>query len=181
MRILNTAIQYDHRTFSWCQQRRERRSLVGSARQISRSADGYLYLLFALIAYIQGYSELLAMAGSAFVLERISYFVLKKNIRRNRPPDAIPGFQAIIQASDKFSFPSGHTSAAFLMATLMMFYFPTSAWFMYPWACCVGWSRVMLGVHFPSDTLAGAALGSGIAWAVHTNATFLKLSFLVQA
>lgn len=166
MRILNTAIQYDHRTFSWCQQRRERRLLVRSARQISRSADGYLYVLFGLLAYSQGYQDLLIMGVVAFVLERISYFVLKKNVRRNRPPDAIPGFQAIIQASDKFSFPSGHTSAAFLMATLLAHFFPASAWFMYPWACCVGWSRVMLGVHFPSDTLAGAVLGSSIAWTV---------------
>lgn len=179
MRILNTAIQYDHRTFSWCQQRRTRRVLVGTARQISRSADGYLYVLLGLIAYSQGYQDLVTLGVCAFVLERISYFMLKKNIRRNRPPDAIPGFQSIIQASDKFSFPSGHTSAAFLMATLMAYFVPASAWFLYPWACCVGWSRVMLGVHFPSDTLAGAALGSSIAWTVHNySATFLSLSIL---
>lgn len=163
MRIINTAIHFDHLTFSWCHQRRCRRYLVAVSRQVSRSADGYLYALLGLIAWSQEYYHFLLSAVAAFVAERSCYFFLKNHIKRNRPPDTIPGFQSIIEAADKFSFPSGHTSAAFLMAALLYFHFPGTAWVMYPWACCVAGSRVMLGVHFPTDTLAGATLGTTIA------------------
>lgn len=163
MRLIDAAIRYDHLTFSWCQKRRCRRALVALSRQISRSADGYLYLLFGVVALSQEYYRVVEIAFTAFLLERGCYFFLKRYVRRNRPPDAIPGFRSIIEASDRFSFPSGHTSAAFLVASLLATQFPATIWFMYPWACCVAWSRVMLGVHFPFDTLAGATLGTSIA------------------
>lgn len=163
MKLLDTATHYDHLTFSWCQKRRCRRTLVAFSRQVSRSADGYLYLLFGAITISQEYYRVFEVALAAFSLERGCYFFLKQFVRRNRPPDAIPGFKSIVEATDKFSFPSGHTSAAFLMASLLAAYFPATVWFMYPWACCVAWSRVMLGVHFPFDTLAGATLGTSIA------------------
>lgn len=99
----------------------------------------------------------------AFVSERACYFVLKSHFRRNRPPQAIPGFQSVVQPSDQFSFPSGHTSAAFLAATMVYLFLPEIGWILYPWACTVGMSRVLLGVHFPTDTVAGALLGSSIA------------------
>ncbi|MCW8193516.1 phosphatase PAP2 family protein [Proteobacteria bacterium 005FR1] len=163
MRIIITAIHFDHLTFSWCHQRRCRRYLVAISRKVSRSADGHLYGLLGLLAWSQGYYHFLVTAVTAFVAERGCYFVLKNKIQRNRPPDAIPGFESMIKAADRFSFPSGHTSAAFLMATLLYSHFPGAAWFMYPWACCVAGSRVMLGVHFPTDTLAGATLGTSVA------------------
>lgn len=177
MKLLNTAIQYDHSSFDWCQRRRRRNALVLVSRQISRSADGYLYLLFGVVALSQQYYQVFEIAVIAFVLERTLYLFLKRRVRRNRPPDAIPGFCSIIQASDKFSFPSGHTSAAFLMAGLLLSSFPATVWFMYPWACCVAWSRVMLGVHFPSDTVAGAVLGSSTAFLCSTwGSTLITIS-----
>jgi undecaprenyl-diphosphatase len=173
MRIITTAIHFDHLTFSWCHQRRCRRYLVAISRQISRSADGYLYVLLGLIAWSQEYYHFLVSAVTAFVAERSCYFFLKNKIQRNRPPDTIPGFKSIIKAADRFSFPSGHTSAAFLMAALLYSHFPETAWFMYPWACCVAGSRVMLGVHFPTDTLAGATLGTSVAIGVGTGSPLL--------
>jgi undecaprenyl-diphosphatase len=163
MRLINAALQYDHLTFYWCQQRHCRRFLITISRQVSRSADGYLYLLFGIVALFREHHQFLKVGIIAFILERGFYYFLKKYVKRNRPPDILPGFKSIIRAADKFSFPSGHTSAAFLMATLLAFYIPATAWLMYPWACCVAWSRIMLGVHFPTDTLAGAILGSSIA------------------
>lgn len=165
MRLLDSAAQYDHLCFGWCQRRRSHRALIGFSRQISRSADGYLYIAFGLVLCYFAYFDFAKAATAAFVIERGLYFGLKKYVRRNRPPEAIPGFQSIIQASDKFSFPSGHTSAAFLMVTLtsLQFPYPVLCIVLYAWAGSVAWSRVMLGVHFPSDTLAGASLGTSIA------------------
>ena len=72
----------------------------------------------------------------------------------------------MITASDEFSFPSGHTSGAFLVATALTILLPPVgiAGYLYGWAALVALSRVILGVHFPLDTLAGALLGGSLAW-----------------
>lgn len=178
MSLLENAAQFDHFTFYWCQRRRCRRRLIGISRQVSRSADGYLYGLAGALFWYLEYHGFVLLASFAFALERSLYFFIKKYVRRNRPPDAIPGFISIIQASDKFSFPSGHTSAAFLMATLFSLQFESTLIpiVLYGWASAVGWSRVMLGVHFPTDTLAGATLGSSIALALF-NSPYSALVF----
>lgn len=75
----------------------------------------------------------------------------------------MPSFEALIKPSDQFSFPSGHTMAAFLLATLVHLSFDASAVGVYLWAILVGCSRVVLGVHFPSDVVAGAVIGVLIA------------------
>jgi undecaprenyl-diphosphatase len=169
MRLVESAFAIDVRMFRWCQQRRYRYLLVILARQLSHSADGYLYFLIGGLALYFGYFTFFALALIAFVIERIFYFIIKNHFRRNRPPDIIPGFRSVVTASDKFSFPSGHTSAAFLMSTAIVLYFPALAWVLYPWAISVGWSRVMLGVHFPGDTIAGALLGSSVVLFLHIN------------
>jgi undecaprenyl-diphosphatase len=58
---------------------------------------------------------------------------------------------------------SGHTSAAFMMATLISYFFPLFMIPLYCWAALVGFSRVILGVHFPTDTLVGVILGISTA------------------
>jgi undecaprenyl-diphosphatase len=61
--------------------------------------------------------------------------------------------------SDQFSFPSGHTAAAFAMATLVSFHFPILTLPVIIWALLVGFSRIYLGVHYPTDILAGIVIG----------------------
>lgn len=96
----------------------------------------------------------------AFTIERAVYFVLKNGFRRNRPQDSLDDFVSYITPHDRFSLPSGHTSAAFLTATMLTFLAPLWAILFYAWASLVGTSRVMIGVHFPGDVVIGALLGS---------------------
>jgi undecaprenyl-diphosphatase len=109
-------------------------------------------------------SRCLAAILLAFLIERPIYFVLKNSLKRNRPEASIKNFHSVITPSDQFSFPSGHTSAAFMMATLLGFYFPSLSILLYGWAALVGCSRVVLGVHFPTDILVGALLGISVAF-----------------
>ena len=97
---------------------------------------------------------------AAFLLELPLYVWLKRRIRRPRPADAEASLRAFIKPSDRFSFPSGHTAAAALMATLVAVHYPALTALAVPLAVLIGLSRVVLGVHFPTDILAGAVLGS---------------------
>jgi len=164
--LLQNIHRLDLIAFGWCHRRNAEAVVFVAARWISRSADGWLYLLLALLFPASGAIDAMAfvtLGCQAFTLERTAYLLTKNTCRRRRPPDILPGFRSLVIASDRFSFPSGHTSAAFLFAGLCTLEFgPWAAALLYPWACCVGASRVFLGVHFPSDTAAGALLGSSL-------------------
>jgi undecaprenyl-diphosphatase len=139
--------------------------LLRASRALSRSADGYLYLLvpLLLLALNSPGAWLLAQhAALAFALERGLYWALKNGVRRRRPAQCLPDFHSRIIAADEFSMPSGHTSGAFLFVTLLCLHYGPLPALLYPWAVCVALSRVCLGVHFPSDTLLGALLGSSL-------------------
>lgn len=162
MRILQNIHDLDVRTFSWCLKRKRRDAAIAVSRIVSFTANGPLYVIAGLAFIASEHWELVKLLAAGFLLERCVYFVCKNLFKRNRPPEAIPGFISVIKPSDKFSFPSGHTSAAFLVAVALSWAFPFLAWVLFPWAILVGMARVMLGVHFPTDTLAGALMGSSL-------------------
>jgi undecaprenyl-diphosphatase len=130
---------------------------------ISKSGDGYLYLLLAVLVYWAAPENHLLFVSAgvlSFLIELPCFLFLKSTIRRDRPFVLIADCSFSVQPSDKFSMPSGHTAAAFLMATLVASIYPVFAIVAFVWASLVGMSRVILGVHYPSDVLAGALLGS---------------------
>jgi undecaprenyl-diphosphatase len=88
--------------------------------------------------------------------------VLKNSFKRNRPQAALKNFHSLVTPSDKFSFPSGHTSAAFMVTIITGFFMPALLLPLLLWATLVGLSRVVLGVHFPTDTLIGMILGVSV-------------------
>lgn len=176
MKWLQPLQVFDHLLFHWCMARRHRVLFTALSRAVSKTADGWLYIAFALVFLLadgEGGLPFVQALFAALVLERLVYFVMKNTCRRHRPADAISEFKSFITPSDKFSFPSGHTSAAFLFASMVSVQFPQLTPFMYSWAACVGMSRVFLGVHFPLDTVVGASLGTSIAIFVLKSGWFL--------
>ncbi len=161
MKLLNLVHDYDVKLFFNLINSRFYYSLTTLARVISQSANGQLYLVLVISLYFtEGLqSPFLKTLLVAFTIERPLYFVLKNSFRRDRPQAALKDYQSLLTPSDQFSFPSGHTSAAFMVAGIMSFYLPLLSAPLLLWAFLVGVSRVILGVHFPTDTLIGMILG----------------------
>ena len=150
-----------------------------SVRFISRTGDGPLYLIVALLLLwlepVHG-KTFFAVGIIAYIMDVSLYLILKNLIKRDRPAVKIDFYKAWIQPSDKFSFPSGHTAAAFLFACLVANFYPAFSAFCFVWAILIGASRVLLGVHYPTDTLAGASLGSACALlAIYCHTTYIIL------
>ena len=103
--------------------------------------------------------------GETFLVNAFVTTALKQVVKRNRPFDSYTDIDQAISAGG-YSFPSGHTSVAFSTATALSMSYPK--WYViapsFVWASAVGYSRMHLGVHYPSDVLAGAILGSGSAY-----------------
>lgn len=109
-------------------------------------------------------------------------YAAKHIIGRDRPfvkyPDKIHAYGA--PDADSPSFPSGHTAAAFSLATSLSITYPK--WYVIApsavWACGVGFARMNQGVHYPSDVVAGAAIGVGCAFVnVYVNRWLNKVLF----
>ncbi len=166
MQILSSLQQADLRLFAWLFRNGDRYLLIPPAKAVSRSGDGYLHVLTPLMLVIMGAQyagDLVLMLALALIMERSLYWVLKNSLKRRRPAQFVPGFRSLVVASDQFSFPSGHSSAAFLLVTCLCILYGAAAMPLLGWAVAVGISRVLLGVHFPGDIVAGASMGTLIA------------------
>jgi undecaprenyl-diphosphatase len=159
--ILQTAHSWDTRVFNLIFGDSQGKPLKRFFFHLSHTADALSCLVVGLIWIWMwpGQWPYVLAALSAFALELSLYYLIKKNVRRPRPFHHLKGVQALIVPPDEFSFPSGHTGGAFLLAVILTAALPALAPFVFTWATLVGLSRVYLGVHYPGDVLAGLALG----------------------
>lgn len=93
----------------------------------------------------------------------VSYKWLKKRTLRPRPYQAHADIEHFAAPRDRFSFPSGHTLHAVAFTLVALAYYPGLVWCLLPFTLLVAVSRVVLGLHYPSDVLVGALLGAAIA------------------
>ncbi|MDC0610618.1 phosphatase PAP2 family protein [Vibrio sp.] len=162
MRVMEPIVRFDLAFSLFCLRHRCYQKIAVTSKWVSRSGDGHIYALLGVSAYLFDGSrgmEFLYSGLVAFVIELPTYVLLKRSFQRRRPHEFSSLVTAFITPSDRFSLPSGHTTAAFLMASLLSFYYPTLSMLVFSWASCVGLARILLGVHFFTDVAIGCALG----------------------
>jgi undecaprenyl-diphosphatase len=132
----------------------------------SRLGDGLIwYVLLAALPLLYGAAALrpcgiMALTGALGVL---IYAFLKKLFVRERPFITHLSIDRAAAPLDRYSFPSGHTLHAVSFTWQAGAHFPELLWVLLPLAALIGASRVVLGLHYPSDVLAGGALGALLA------------------
>ena len=94
----------------------------------------------------------------------ILFRVLKRTSRRKRPCEIEPHCWASVLPPDKYSFPSGHTITAFAVAISVGFFYPYLQTCLLAAALLIAVSRIILGMHFLSDVIAGSAIGIGLGF-----------------
>ncbi len=133
---------------------------------MSRLGDGLLwYGLIVLLPVVYGRAALrtsLAMAITGLI-GVVLYRWLKGTVVRERPSIRHPGIHQVTSPLDRYSFPSGHTLHAVAFTWLAVGRFPELACILVPVAALIALSRVVLGLHYPSDVLAGGAIGAALA------------------
>ncbi|MDE2220872.1 MAG: phosphatase PAP2 family protein [Gammaproteobacteria bacterium] len=140
--------------------------LRATLRIASRLGDGVLwYALLATLPLLYGAAALrpaliMVATGLAGLL---IYRRLKSLLVRERPFLRHPGISLEMAPLDRYSFPSGHTLHAVCFTGQAVAHFPALGWVLVPAATLIALSRVVLGLHYPTDVLAGAAIGAALA------------------
>ncbi len=145
------------------------------ARFLAHSGDSWFWLIGLVIIFLGGNQDWRRLTGFMAVgifLTALAVFAIKFSVRRQRPAGE---WGAVYRKTDPHSFPSGHAARATMLAVVALGMGPAwLGWTLAAWAPLVILARVMMGVHYLSDVLAGAILG------IATGLLLLKLSFLIR-
>jgi undecaprenyl-diphosphatase len=169
----------DHRVMRqmnrWCAPRWFRIWMILS----TRLGDGWLWYGLAFMLLTWGGPQRVAAvsaAGSAAIMGVLVFKALKHLSHRVRPCQFEPHCWSKVLPPDKFSFPSGHTMTAFSVALVLSYFYPGLEGMLFFVALSIAFSRIVLGMHFLSDVLAGMVLGVALGCASIT--TFASLGWI---
>jgi len=124
---------------------------------ITHLGSPYFWLLVGLTLLIKKKVSAIGIA-IGLAVNAVASLGIKALFMRSRPGDVLEGIKTLVVETDS-SFPSAHTSTAFLGAVVLSYYYPKGKPFFYGLAALIAVSRIYVGVHFPLDVIVGAVLG----------------------
>ncbi|OUS30889.1 hypothetical protein A9Q99_05100 [Gammaproteobacteria bacterium 45_16_T64] len=143
---------------------------------VSRLGDGWIWIaLMVVLPFIYGDDGWVVAMGMAIMatVNVLIYDVLKRFLARERPYISFSDVDCVTPPLDRYSFPSGHTLHAVSFTLVVATFFPILGILFAPFTILVGASRVILGLHYPTDVLMGIAIGIGISSSFVSLITYL--------
>ena len=137
----------------------------------TRAGDGWLWYGLGGMLLLYGGAQRFEAVGSASLAALTGVLVfkaIKRISQRPRPCQLEPHCWSKVLPPDQFSFPSGHTIEAFSVAVGIGIFYPFLAPGLLFCALSIAVSRILLGMHFLSDVVVGALIGTGLAYASYT-------------
>ena len=136
--------------------------VVRALTTVSLAGDGWLW--YAIIAALPWWGGPTGGSAAARMLcvgtvNLILYKIVKRWIARPRPFRVCEGLRECARSLDEFSFPSGHTLHSVAFSFILTAYYPAFAIFVWPLTLLIAASRIILGLHYPSDVIVGGLIG----------------------
>jgi undecaprenyl-diphosphatase len=146
----------------WTQQRLRTKKRTAWMRRITRLGNGgMVWILAAVLLFLCDRRELaLSILVAQLLGVLITNLFLKHSVKRCRPFETIPHLKPLLPPPRDWSFPSGHTTSSISAGLLLLLHLPL--WIGIPCMCLallIVWSRLYLGVHYPTDILGGILIG----------------------
>lgn len=139
------------------------------------------FILFLLVyRKFSGIIFVLGLIAALGINDFLGGKIIKPFFERPRPP--VAGIEVILRAPHfgGFSFTSNHASNMFCAAVFITAFYPRLRWVMFSYAFLVAYSRVYCGVHYPSDVIFGAMIGSIIGFIISRIALIAKKKWVTQ-
>ncbi len=155
-------IERDRSMALWMHGASSRAWVVGLLQPISRLGNGALWYLIVVTLPWAGGSSGSSAATRMFCVGGVNiliYKIVKRWIARPRPFRTCANIKECVPSLDEFSFPSGHTLHSVACSVVLTAYYPMLGWVVWPFTLLVASSRVVLGLHYPSDVVMGALIG----------------------
>jgi undecaprenyl-diphosphatase len=156
-------IERERSCLRWMHAAAARQWVVTSLNVVSRLGDGWMWYAVILALPWLDHAAGTTCAIRMFLVGAVNlaiYKIIKRCIARPRPYRTCPGVRNCGRSLDEFSFPSGHTLHSVAFALILVSYYPAWGIVVWPFTLLVAASRIILGLHYPSDVLVGAAIGA---------------------
>jgi len=158
--------RWDAELCAFCNRRSRNFTVRNLFRLCSRLGDGVFWYVLMIVLLVQYHLAAIPAVVHMIIVGLIGtalYKFIKGKTLRPRPFNVYPAIICVGKTLDQFSFPSGHTMHAVGFSIIAVTYYPALIWLVLPFSILVGLSRPILGLHYPSDVVAGAALGAAVA------------------